>query len=74
MLLCYRMLSSDSSLSKPTFLVYVSHSTCWRRETRIATNECGKSFCRHPQTSTCVPVPWDAGSPIARWTLRRCRV
>jgi len=56
------------------FLVYVSHSTCWRRETRTATNECGKSFCRHPQTSTCVTVLWDAGSPTARWTLRRCRV
>jgi len=56
------------------FLVYVSHLTCWRRETRTATNKCGKSFCRHPQTSTCVTVPWDAGSPIARWTLRRCRV
>jgi len=29
---------------------------------------------RPTQTSTCVTVPWDAGSPIARWTLRRCRV
>jgi len=56
------------------FLVYVSRSTCWRRETRTATNECGKSFRRHPLTSTCVTVLWDAGSPLARWTLRRCRV
>jgi len=56
------------------FLVYASHSACWRRETRTATSECGKSFCRQPQTLTCVTVPWDAGSPIARWTLRRCRV